>query len=147
MDQGLNPMPRRSGILSGFVAGAAALAVLAAHPAAAAADVARGKAVYAANCVPCHGPTGRADGPLARGLRKPPRDFALAEFLFDTDGDGKPGSDADLTNVIQNGPAAYGGSSAMTPWNFLKAEEIESLVAYIRTLSAAASAKPAASAH
>ena len=32
-----------------------------------------------------------------------PRDFTLGEFKFDTDKDGKPGTDADLKNVISKG--------------------------------------------
>jgi mono/diheme cytochrome c family protein len=38
--------------------------------------VARGKDVFAKNCVPCHGPEGKGDGPSAGSLKPPPRDFS-----------------------------------------------------------------------
>jgi high-affinity iron transporter len=39
-----------------------------------------GAAVYAAKCQACHGAEGRGDGPAARALPKPPRDFTNPEF-------------------------------------------------------------------
>lgn len=42
----------------------------------AAPDVARGKALYAQHCESCHGATGKADGPQARGLDPAPIAFA-----------------------------------------------------------------------
>ncbi|MFN3988230.1 MAG: FTR1 family protein [Rhodocyclaceae bacterium] len=38
-------------------------------------DLARGKALYAAQCVACHGAAGRGDGPAAKGLDPAPSDF------------------------------------------------------------------------
>lgn len=37
--------------------------------------LARGKALFAANCATCHGPGGKGDGPGGAGLRPPPRDL------------------------------------------------------------------------
>jgi cytochrome c551/c552 len=53
--------------------------------------------------------------------------------MFDTDGDGQTGTDADLKNVIQKGGAAFGGSALMAPWPVLTDADIENLIAYIRT--------------
>jgi hypothetical protein len=84
---------------------AVALAALIAGmaPAAFAGDVAAGKASYTINCFACHGDTGKGDGPVGVALQPPPRDFSKGDFVFDTDGDGEKGTDADLTNVIRNG--------------------------------------------
>lgn len=38
-------------------------------------DLARARALYAAECAACHGAEGRGDGPAARGLEPPPTDF------------------------------------------------------------------------
>lgn len=93
-----------------------------------------GAALYKTNCESCHGPEGKGDGPVGKALNPPPRDFSKGVFKFDTDGDGKTGTDADLMNVIKNGAAAYGGNALMAPWGHLPEEDIKALVAFIRTL-------------
>ena len=87
---------------------------LAAAPiaASAAGDAAKGKMLFETNCASCHGTSGKGDGPVGAALQPPPRNFTVAEFKFDTDKDGKTGTDADLTNVVKNGAAAYGGNAA-----------------------------------
>jgi mono/diheme cytochrome c family protein len=93
-----------------------------------------GKATFMVNCASCHGETGKGDGPVGVALQPPPRDLSQGEFMFDTDGDGAKGSDADLTNVIKNGAAKYGGSPLMAPWPTLKDEDVANLIAFLRTL-------------
>jgi len=39
------------------------------------ADKEKGRALYNSRCWPCHGPTGRGNGPAAAALRPPPADF------------------------------------------------------------------------
>lgn len=46
--------------------------------------LADGRALYAAKCLACHGPQGRGDGPAARALPRPPRDFSNPEFWAGT---------------------------------------------------------------
>lgn len=100
----------------------------------AAGDVAAGKALYDVNCMSCHGPKGKGDGPVGAALNPKPRDFSEGDFKFDTDDDGKAGTDADLINVISNGAAAYGGSALMAPWPAFSEEQKANLVAFIRSL-------------
>jgi mono/diheme cytochrome c family protein len=101
----------------------------------AAGDPAAGKIVFTNICASCHGESGKGDGPVGKALNPPPRDFTKAQFKFDTDGDGKTGTDADLSNVIHNGAAAYGGSPLMANWGgTLSDTDITNVIAYIRTL-------------
>jgi len=122
----------RVSVRIGLLAAALALAPLAAH---AAGDAAKGKVLYDTNCSSCHGPTGMGDGPVGAALPEPkPRNFAVGEFKFDTDKDGKTGTDTDLMNVISNGAAAYGGNPMMASWAHLSEQDRADLIAYIRTL-------------
>jgi mono/diheme cytochrome c family protein len=114
----------------GLLGAALALAPVAAQ---AAGDAAKGKTLFETNCASCHGTSGKGDGPVGAALQPPPRDFTKAEFKFDTDKDGKPGTDADLMNVITNGAAAYGGNALMAPWGHLSEQDRADLIAYVRT--------------
>lgn len=109
---------------------------LAAAPiaASAAGDAAKGKTLYETNCASCHGATGKGDGPVGAALPEPkPRDFTAGAFKLDTDKDGKTGTDADLTNVIKNGAAAYGGNAMMAPWGQLPDADVADIIVYVRT--------------
>jgi mono/diheme cytochrome c family protein len=112
---------------------AAALIGLLVPPVAAAGDPAAGKPLFEANCATCHGTSGKGDGPVGIALQPRPRDFTQADFLYDTDGDGQKGTDADLKNIITNGAAKYGGSPLMAPWPTLTPQQIENIIAYVRT--------------
>lgn len=115
---------------------AAVLGLLLPAASQAAGDAAKGKALFEANCASCHGTSGKGDGPTGQALAAQgtqPRDFTVADFKFDTDKDGKAGTDADLEAVIKNGAAAYGGSPLMAPWGYLGDPAIADLVAYIHT--------------
>jgi len=102
--------------------------------ASAAGDATKGKALFETNCATCHGVSGKGDGPVGIALPEPkPRDFTKAEFKFDTDKDGKMGTDADLVNVVKTGAAAYGGNPLMAPWAQLPEADIVNIIAYVRT--------------
>ena len=128
----------RSTILNHFArfASLAALAVLLAPTSALAGDAEKGKGLYTTNCASCHGETGKGDGPVAVAVPPPPpRDFAAGDFKFDADEDGTAGTDGDLKTVITKGAGAFGGNPMMATWGgILSDEDIDNLVAYIRTL-------------
>ena len=97
-------------------------------------DAAAGKSVFMANCMSCHGMTGKGDGPVGKALNPPPRDFSKGEFKFDADKNGEAGTDEDLAMVIKNGAGAYGGTPLMAPWPTLNDQQVSDLVAFIRSL-------------
>ena len=50
-------------------------------------SVAIGQELFNENCIACHGPEGRGDGPTALTLNPPPADFAAGHTATHTDGD------------------------------------------------------------
>lgn len=84
--QGTDPPPPPTAILRPVPADAASLA--------------RGQAFFAANCVACHGPQGRGDGPLAATLRPRPANLGDAHMTGHRD--------ADLYAFISNGVVVRG---------------------------------------
>lgn len=78
-------------------------------------DIETGKNVYngLGACASCHGATGAGDGAAAAALDPKPRSFLAGVFKFDTDGDGKTGTETDIFNIVTNGAAKYGGSPLM----------------------------------
>ncbi|HEY7364186.1 MAG TPA: cytochrome c [Methylomirabilota bacterium] len=75
------------------------------------------------NCVPCHGPGGKGDGPAAAALPPPkPADWTSAKIQKEADGE--------LFWKISN------GRGAMPPWKHLPEKDRWEIVNYIRTLKA-----------
>lgn len=99
-------------------------------------DLAKGKAVYdgAGACASCHGALGLGDGPAAAALNPKPRSFAEGVYSIDTDGDGKPGTETDLYNVIKFGAAKYGKSPMMVGRADIADEDLKALVKYVLSL-------------
>jgi cytochrome c oxidase cbb3-type subunit 2 len=120
-----------------FVTSILILAAFALPSVAVAADAAAGKAKFMELCVSCHGEGGKGDGPTGKALaaagQPAPRDFTVGAFKFDTDKDGKAGSDADIKNVIAKGALAYGGNAMMAPV-VLSDADMANVIAFIRSL-------------
>ena len=87
-----------------------------------------GRQLYAQNCAPCHGPTGKGDGPSAPGLSVPPTAFANYDVMA-----GLPLTE--LFNITKNGNM----QRMMPPWkNRLNDQQIWDAVGYAWTLHTSA---------
>ncbi len=132
--------PGRTIALAVLLAGGVALAVRgrgldAQPPAAPAPDgilVARGKVVYEAKCVECHGDTGRGDGPAALLMTPRPLDFTSGKYKIRSTDTGSVPTDDDLIRSVREG--LYG--LAMPGWQgVLSDDDIAAVVSYLKTLS------------
>lgn len=104
----------------------ATLGSVSANPIAAdTASITRGQSIYSAQCLACHGPGGKGDGPQAAGLNPPPADFTLPHIQTHLD--------QDLYFWVQNGiqgtamPAFAGTLNDQQTWDVIN---------YIRSIQA-----------
>jgi len=103
------------------------------RPATTTTTVDRGKQLYEANCVQCHGQQGKGDGYGAPFLVPPPRDFTAGQFKFRTTSSGQLPTDEDLFRTISRGADGTG----MPPWTYLLSDEERwSLVDYVKSFDA-----------
>jgi mono/diheme cytochrome c family protein len=79
-----------------------------------------GKKAVQTNCVPCHGPDGKGNGPAAAALNPKPADWTSEPVKKETDGE--------IFWKISN------GRGAMPPWKQLPEKERWQIVNYIREL-------------
>jgi mono/diheme cytochrome c family protein len=87
----------------------------------------RGAGVYKVNCIACHGPLGKGDGPSAATLDPKPRDHSNRAYM-----DGL--SDEQIAATIVQGGAPRGYPN-MPSNPHIKGEDLVALVAHVRTLS------------
>lgn len=86
-------------------------------------DARKGNAVYEKNCVLCHGPQGRGDGPVGKTINPPAADFTSAAS--------KKKTDAELLATIETGRPP----TAMVGWKGQLSEaEIQDVLAYVKSL-------------
>jgi mono/diheme cytochrome c family protein len=88
-----------------------------------------GQKVFQTRCFVCHGRDGKGDGPSATGLAEKPQDLTDANWQRIT-------SDDRIGLVIRAGGVAIGKTGAMPPNPDLTWEQIQGLVAFVRSLAA-----------
>jgi len=87
----------------------------------------RGRALYTANCVACHGESGKGDGPGAGVLTPPPRDHTDRAYMSTL-------SDKEIGDIIRMGGAIKG--KPLMPSNpQINGDDLAALVAHVRSLS------------
>ena len=94
-----------------------------------AADLAKGKALFAERCSSCHGANGAGDGPIAQSLppESKPRNLQTEPFKFATD-------DAKLKELLLKGGAAVGLNVLMPPVVGVSDEDLASIMAYVHSI-------------
>jgi mono/diheme cytochrome c family protein len=97
-------------------------------PKAASASPDRGRQLYKANCVACHGESGKGDGPGAGVLKPPPRDHTDRTYMSKL-------SDKEIGDIIRMGGAAK-NMPQMPSHPQINGDALADLVAYVRSLSA-----------
>ena len=88
-----------------------------------------GKDNFIGNCTPCHGETGRGNGPLADTLGEgiKPRNLSDAKLLATR-------TDEFLFKVVKSGGASVGISESMPSWKETFTDvEIKQIIQYIRS--------------
>ena len=85
------------------------------------------KQLYEETCAPCHGVSGKGDGPAGQVLQPKPADFAIVLQGKD---------DAYIAKVIDEGGAGVGKSPIMPSYQgVFSDEQIQGLVQYLKELS------------
>lgn len=92
-------------------------------------DPKAGKAKYDANCIGCHGATGKGDGAAAAALNPKPQDHTDGKIMNAL-------ADKYLFDIIKDGGAAMKKAAFMPAANKkLTDQDIWDMVAYIRSLA------------
>jgi mono/diheme cytochrome c family protein len=84
-----------------------------------------GKALWAANCTPCHGASGKGDTKMGQTLGAMDLTDASKQGSF---------SDAQAASAIKNGIKQNGKTTMKAFGGKLSDDDIKALVAYVRTL-------------
>ena len=87
----------------------------------------RGRELYKANCVACHGDSGKGDGPGAGVLKPPPRDHTDRAYMSTL-------SDQEIGDIIKMG-GAIKGKPLMPSHPQINGGDLAALVQYVRSLS------------
>lgn len=83
----------------------------------------KGKPLFLARCSFCHGPTGKGDGPAGAALKPAPTNFTAPDYW-------KAANPDRLRGILKSGkPGTPMPPSQLSP------EEIEDVLAYLRTLA------------
>ena len=99
-------------------------------------DPAKGKSIFQQNCMICHGPKGRGDGPAAAGLATKPANYSQRNSPEDKQ-----------IRVVTHGGASEKLSPIMPAWDeTLSPQQIRDVVSYVRTALSTPDVAPEATA-
>ncbi|HEY0794121.1 MAG TPA: c-type cytochrome [Chthoniobacterales bacterium] len=87
-----------------------------------------GQKIFLSRCFVCHGTNGNGQGPAATGLGANPRDFTDPAWQ-------RSATDDRIRKVIRKGGEAVGENAAMPPNPDLQNDQVEGLLAFIRSLA------------
>jgi mono/diheme cytochrome c family protein len=90
-------------------------------------DAAHGQQIYAQTCSPCHGASGKGDGPAAAALNPKPSDHTSATVMGAR-------TDAKLAEIIKMGGSVV-GKPTMPPAPQLSETDLRDVIAYLRQIS------------
>lgn len=91
-------------------------------------NAAPGKELFKSNCSPCHGESGKGDGPAGQALPVKPADLGERITTHHY-------SDQYLMDVISKGGGSVGKSNFMPAWSgALTDKQIREIVVFLRTL-------------
>jgi cytochrome c5 len=90
----------------------------------------RARKIYRLRCRNCHGENGRGDGPMAAAMPRRPRDHTDRGWQGTV-------TDERIAQVIREGGPAIGLSPSMPAHADLSPEDLQALVALIRSFAAA----------
>lgn len=90
---------------------------------------AQAQEIFANRCTPCHGASGKGDGPASKGLTPPPRNFSDPAWQASV-------TDDYIEKIIKYGGAAVGKSPAMpaNPDLMAKPQVVTELKNIVRSL-------------
>jgi mono/diheme cytochrome c family protein len=89
----------------------------------------RGQALFARQCVICHGEAGDGGGQFAYLMNPRPRNLKLGKFKLTTTQNQVPSDDDLLRTIVRGMPG-----SAMPPWGHLPIADLKALIAYVRKI-------------
>jgi len=92
----------------------------------------QGRHVFKSQCAPCHGITGRGNGPWARDMPIQPRNFRMGIFKYRSTPMGFQPTDEDLRRTITRGVS---GTAMPTFGKTLNQRDLDSILVYLKNLS------------
>jgi len=93
--------------------------------------VLQGRYLFERHCATCHGRWGDGRGELAEGMHPKPRKLTAGVFKFRSTPTGSLPVDSDLERTIRRGIA----NSSMPSFQHLPSREVDSVIAFVKTLS------------